>query len=49
MEINEMGGARSTYGKEECFIHGFCGETGAKEATWKTQASIEYNMINIEI
>jgi len=37
-ENDVMCGARSTYGKEEWCIQGFDGETGAKEATGKTQA-----------
>ena len=38
IEKNEMGGACSAYGGEEIRIRGFVGETGGKEATWKTQA-----------
>jgi hypothetical protein len=32
-----MGGACSTYGKEERSIQGFGGKTREKEITWKTQ------------
>jgi hypothetical protein len=35
---NEIGGARSRYGRDEWRLEGFGGETGGKEATWKTQA-----------
>jgi len=37
-ENNEIGGARSTFGKAERYIQDFGGETCGKETSWKTQA-----------
>ena len=34
---SEMSMVCSTHGGEERFIQGFGGETGGKDATWKTQ------------
>ena len=38
IENNEMGLARSAYGREERRVQGFSGETWGKENTWETQA-----------
>jgi len=39
-EKNEMGGACSAYGENECHIQGIGGETLEKEFTWETQAQM---------
>ena len=41
IEKNEMGGACSTYGREENCIQGFVRETWGKEITWETQEQME--------
>ena len=38
IEMNERGGAGSTYGGEERRVQGFGGETWWKETTWENQA-----------
>jgi len=41
---NEMGGARSTYGREDRYVQGFGGESLGKETTYKTKRRQEYNI-----
>ena len=41
IEKNEMGGACSTYGRDERHIQGFDGETGGKWTAWEGQEKMD--------